>query len=69
MRIKTNRQVGGLLFVDQIKQSIRKPKLCIGIPPLRGNSRIPDQGIVSPVDQSKRIQQKEFFCHGTKVNK
>lgn len=67
LHIKTNSQVGGLFFINEVEKCIGKAKLGIGVSARRGDARIADQGIISPENQGKGIEQKEFLLHATKV--
>jgi hypothetical protein len=57
------------LVIDQIHEGIQKPKLGIGIFTGTGHTRTLHQSIVSPKNQSKSIQQKNFFFHAGKNNR
>ena len=67
--IKTNGKMRGFFFVDQIKQSIGKSKLCIGISSFGCDAGASDQCIICTVDKGKRIKQKKFLLHLAKIVK
>lgn len=60
-----------LLFGNEFDQRIGKPKLCIGIFSFGCITWIADECIVCTKDESKRIEQKNFFIigHAAKVSR
>ncbi|MNX61220.1 hypothetical protein D3C86_921470 [compost metagenome] len=59
--VKDHRNVRGLFFIQNIDQNIRKPKCGRSVLSFRIDPWIFCKGKISPVDQGKSIQQKQFF--------
>jgi hypothetical protein len=68
MGIKTHGHMGRLLIVEEINQGIGKSKLGIGVFALGSDARIANQGVISPENEGKGVQEEEFlFLHGAKL--
>ncbi len=65
--IKTNCEVRGLLFVDELYQCVGESELSIGILAGGADAGTTDQGIISPKDQCEGVEEKDPFIHPSNV--